>query len=80
MGSSDSPQWTGKATVEILPSFGVFGYGGNAPLSWNWPLALFFIFLVVSVVGFLGGTLPRVPELQEVRVHEAIDRDAEAGD
>lgn len=47
---------------------GVFGYGGIAPVAWTWAPALFYIFLGLSVVGFLGGTLPRTPELREARV------------
>jgi uncharacterized membrane protein YtjA (UPF0391 family) len=50
-------------------SCGVFGYGGTGPVTWTWTPSLFFLFLFLSVLGFLGGTLPRPAELQQVRVN-----------
>lgn len=49
-------------------SCGVFGYGGNAHVSWTWAPAMFFFFLFLSVLGFLAGTLPR-----PATVHKAAD-------
>jgi uncharacterized membrane protein YtjA (UPF0391 family) len=49
-------------------SCGVFGYGGGAAASWTWVPAMFYVFLGLSIVGFLGGTLPRPAELREARI------------
>lgn len=39
-------------------SYAVCGGSGQAPSSWNWKLTLSAVLLVLSVLGFLMGTLP----------------------
>jgi uncharacterized membrane protein YtjA (UPF0391 family) len=40
-------------------SAGVFGFGDGASSSMIWAKCLFFVFLVLSVVGFVSGTMGR---------------------
>jgi uncharacterized membrane protein YtjA (UPF0391 family) len=51
-------------------SCGVFGYGGSASFTWSWAPAMFYVFLALSAVGFLGGTLPRPAESRQARVND----------
>lgn len=37
----------------------LFGFGGVADLSWGGAKILFFVFLVLAVLSFLGGTFRR---------------------
>jgi uncharacterized membrane protein YtjA (UPF0391 family) len=39
----------------------LFGFGGVASLSWEGAKILFFIFLVLAVLSYLGGTYGRRP-------------------
>ena len=51
-------------------SAGVFGFGGGDSSSWVWGPILFLVFLMFSVVGFLGGLMARPTELRQARINE----------
>ncbi len=45
-------------SLSCAVSFGVFGYGGGAPHTWNASLDLCITFMALSMLAFLGATLP----------------------
>lgn len=53
-------------------SCGVFGFGGSvSSTSWIGWQVLFFVFLVLSVAGYLGGLLVNPGSLHEARVDDS---------
>lgn len=52
-------------------SCGVFGFGGSASsTSWIGGQVLFFVFLALSVAGYLGGLLVNPGSLHEARIDD----------